>query len=52
MSAYSSYVDEVSSREKEGLQPKPIESADLTAEIIAQIKDCLLYTSPSPRDRG
>ena len=39
MSAYSSYVDEVSSREKEGLEPKPIESADLTAEIIAQIKD-------------
>jgi len=39
MSAYSSYVEEVSSREKEGLQPKPIESADLTAEIIAQIKD-------------
>jgi len=39
MSAYSSYLEEVSSREKEGLHPKPIESADLTAEIIAQIKD-------------
>lgn len=39
MSAYSSYLEEVSSREKEGLHPKPIETADLTAEIIAQIKD-------------
>ena len=39
MSAYASYVEEVSSREKEGLDPKPIEAADLTAEIIAQIKD-------------
>jgi len=39
MSAYASYIEEVSSREKDGLHPKPIESADLTAEIIAQIKD-------------
>ena len=28
------------------------ETFDLTRERVRQIKDCLLYTSPSPRDRG
>ena len=32
-----------------------VKSADglvVSAEIIAQTRGCLLYTSPSPRDRG
>lgn len=40
MSLYSEYLDEIESRKKElGLNPKPIDSADLLSEIIAQIKD-------------
>lgn len=40
MSLYSEYLDEIESRKKDlGLHPKPIDSADLLSEIIAQIKD-------------
>ena len=40
MSLYSDYLKEIELREKElGLHPKPIDSADLLAEIIEQIKD-------------
>ena len=40
MSLYSEYMDEIATRKKDlGLNPKPIDSADLLAEIIAQIKD-------------
>ena len=40
MSLYLEYVKEIETREKElGLHPKPIDGADLLAEIIAQIKD-------------
>ena len=40
MSLYSQYMDEIESRKAElGLHPKPIDSADLLSEIIAQIKD-------------
>ncbi len=40
MSLYSEYMDEIETRKKElGLHPKPIDSADLLSEIIAQIKE-------------
>jgi len=40
MSLYSEYLDEIKNRKTEqGLHPKPIDSAELTSEIIAQIKD-------------
>jgi len=40
MSLYLEYIAEIETRKNElGLAPKPIDAADLTAEIIAQIKD-------------
>ena len=40
MSLYSEYLDEIATRKKElGLNPEPIDSADLLSEIIVQIKD-------------
>lgn len=39
MSLYSDYIDEIKVRENElGLHPKPIDSAELLSEIIAQIR--------------
>ena len=40
MSLFLEYMEEIASRKKDlGLAPKPIDSADLLAEIIEQIKD-------------
>ena len=39
MSLYQAYLDEIAARKSEGLNPKPIDTAELLAEIIAQIKD-------------
>ncbi|WP_288926557.1 bifunctional aconitate hydratase 2/2-methylisocitrate dehydratase [uncultured Maritimibacter sp.] len=39
MSHYASYLEEIETRKAQGLHPKPIDSAELTAEIIAQIED-------------
>ena len=39
MSLYASYLEEIENRKSQGLQPKPIDDAALTAEIVAQIKD-------------
>ncbi len=40
MSYYSDYLEEIEVRKKDlGLNPKPIDSAELLSEIIAQIKD-------------
>jgi aconitate hydratase 2/2-methylisocitrate dehydratase len=40
MSLYSEYLNEIATRKNElGLNPKPIDSAELLSEIIAQIKD-------------
>ncbi len=40
MSLYLEYMDEIKTRKKDlGLHPKPIDSAELLAEIIDQIKD-------------
>ncbi|BFM16035.1 bifunctional aconitate hydratase 2/2-methylisocitrate dehydratase [Maricurvus nonylphenolicus] len=40
MSLYSAYMEEIEVRKKDlGLNPKPIDSAELLSEIIAQIKD-------------
>ena len=39
MSLYSDYLDEIETRRQQGLNPKPIEDADLIKEIIAQIED-------------
>ena len=38
MSLYDAYLENIEAREKQGLNPKPIDDADLLAEIIAQIK--------------
>ena len=35
-----------------GIKKKGILSADSEREARKLVKDCLLYTSPSPRDRG
>ncbi len=39
MSLYSAYLDEIETREIQGLNPKPIEDSALVDELIAQIKD-------------
>ena len=40
MSLYLEYLDEIETRKKDlGLNPKPIDSADLLSEVITQIKD-------------
>ena len=39
MSVFTAYLEEIEKRKAEGLKPKPIDDAALTAEIIAQIKD-------------
>jgi len=40
MSLYKEYMEEIETRKNDlGLHPKPIDSADLTSEIIDQIKD-------------
>lgn len=39
MSLYQDYLQEIADRKKDGLHPKPIDEAELTSEIIAQIKD-------------
>jgi aconitate hydratase 2/2-methylisocitrate dehydratase len=36
---YPEYLKEIEERETQGLSPKPIDGADLLAEIITQIKD-------------
>ena len=36
---YSNYLNEIEERKKEGLHPQPIDSAELTAVVINQIKD-------------
>ncbi len=39
MSLYTDYLAEIETRKEQGLNPKPIEDASLTEEIVAQIKD-------------
>ncbi|GAA5099417.1 bifunctional aconitate hydratase 2/2-methylisocitrate dehydratase [Chryseobacterium ginsengisoli] len=39
MNIYQDYIQEIEERKNQGLHPKPIDSADLLSEIIAQIKD-------------
>ena len=39
MSLYQDYLKEIEERKSQGLHPKPIETAEITTEIISQIKD-------------
>ncbi|MDM1408995.1 bifunctional aconitate hydratase 2/2-methylisocitrate dehydratase [Myroides sp. DF42-4-2] len=39
MSFYTDYINEIEERKNQGLNPKPIDGAELLSEIIAQIKD-------------
>ena len=39
MHLYQDYLAEIEERKTQGLHPKPIDGAELLAEIIAQIKD-------------
>ncbi len=39
MSLYSDYIKEIDERKNQGLNPKPIDSGELLAEIISQVKD-------------
>ncbi len=39
MNIYKDYIKEIEERKNQGLHPKPIDGAELLAEIIAQIKD-------------
>jgi aconitate hydratase 2/2-methylisocitrate dehydratase len=39
MNHYQDYLQEIEERKAQGLHPKPIDSAELVNELIAQIKD-------------
>ncbi|HCU85974.1 MAG TPA: hypothetical protein DGP39_00480, partial [Verrucomicrobiales bacterium] len=39
MSIYQEYIAEVEARKAQGLNPKPIDGAELVAAVIEQIKD-------------
>ncbi|MEO0617128.1 MAG: bifunctional aconitate hydratase 2/2-methylisocitrate dehydratase [Pseudomonadota bacterium] len=39
MSAFTDYLEDIESRKNQGLHPKPIDDAALTAELIAQVVD-------------
>ena len=39
MSLYLNYIEEIENRKSQGLSPKPVDSGELLAEIITQIKD-------------
>ena len=39
MNTYQEYLTEIEERKTQGLSQKPIDGSELTAEIIAQIKD-------------
>ncbi len=39
MNIYNDYIQEIEERKTQGLNPKPIDSAELTSAIIEQIKD-------------
>ena len=39
MSLYTDYLTEIDARKEEGLHPKPVDGADLLAEIIGHIED-------------
>ncbi len=39
MNTYQDYIKEIEERKSQGLHPKPIDGAELTSEIISQIKD-------------
>jgi aconitate hydratase 2 / 2-methylisocitrate dehydratase len=39
MNMYQDYIQEIEERKNQGLHPKPIDSAELLSEIVAQIKD-------------
>mgnify|MGYP003511567686 FL=1 len=39
MNTYSDYIQEIEERKGLGLNPKPIDGAELLTEIIEQIKD-------------
>ena len=39
MSIYQDYIQEIKDRKEVGLNPKPIDGADLLSEVISQIKD-------------
>ena len=39
MSLYQDYIKEIEERKNQGLNPKPIDGAELLSEIISQIKD-------------
>ncbi len=39
MNIYKEYLNEIEERKAQGLHPKPIDSAELVSEMIAQIKD-------------
>jgi aconitate hydratase 2/2-methylisocitrate dehydratase len=47
MNIYQDYLKEIEERKEQGLHPKPIDSAELLSEIIAQIKD---VSSPHRKD--
>ena len=39
MNLYEEYLNEIETRQKQGLSAKPIDNGDLAAEIIAHVKD-------------
>ena len=47
ISAYKNYIKEIKERKNQGLNPKPIDSAELLDEIISQIKDVTISDKKS-----
>ena len=47
MNIYNDYIKEIEERKAQGLHPKPIDGAELTSAIIAQIKDS---SNPNRKD--
>ena len=39
MNFYKAYLDEISNRKEQGLQPKPIDNGALVKDLVLQIKD-------------
>ena len=45
-------TEEANEPDQEAVVPEPVETKEAAPEMVDANEACLLYTSPSPRDRG